>query len=246
MNGNPITREEVRDAMKQMKKNKAMGNDEIAFELIKALGNFGHDKITDIANFVYESENVPDEMIESIFIALPKKQGTTDCKAHRTISLMSHVTKIILRVILNRNKTTIRENLSDEQFGYKPGKGTRNATLCLRAIIEKCIEKQKDLYICFIDYVKAFDCVKHDKLTEFLERLDIDGKDTRLIRNVYYGQKAAIRINGEIGEWVDIQKGVRQGCILSPDLFTLYSEEALREIMTCDGVHLGGTNYNNL
>ena len=242
MNGNPTTREEVRDAMKQMKKNKAVGNDEIAFEMIEALGNFGHDKITDIANFVYESENVPDEMIESIFIALPKKPGTTDCKAHRTISLMSHVTKIILHVILNRNKTTIREKLSDEQFGYKPGKGTRNATLCLRAIIEKCIEKQKDLYICFIDYVKAFDCVKHDKLLEFLERLDIDGKDIRLIRNLYYGQKAAIRITGEIGEWVDIQKGVRQGCILSPDLFNLYSEEALRKIKTCDGVHLGGAN----
>ena len=152
---------------------------------------------------------------------------------------MSHVTKIILRVILNRNKTTIREKLSDEQFGYKPGKGTRNATLCLRAIIEKCIETQKDLYICFIDYVKVFDCVKHDKLMEFLERLDIDGKDIRLIRNLYYGQKAVIRINGEIGEWVDIQKGVRRGCILSPDLFNLDSEEALRKIKTCDGVHLG-------
>ena len=94
MNGNPITREEVRDAMKQMKKNKAVGNDEIAFEMIEALGNFGHDKITDIANIVYESENVPDEMIESLFIALPKKLGTTDCKAHRTISLMSHVTNL--------------------------------------------------------------------------------------------------------------------------------------------------------
>ena len=94
--------------------------------------------------------------------------------------------------------------------------------------------------------IKAFDYVKHDKLKEFLERLDIDGKDIRLIRNLYYGQKAAIRINGEIGEWVDIQKGVRQGCILSPDLFNLYSEKALRKIKTCDGVHLGETNYNNL
>ena len=137
-------------------------------------------------------------MIESIFIALPKKPGTTDCKAHRTISFISHVTKIILRLILNRNKTTIREKFSDEQFGYKPGKGTRNAPLCLRAIIEMCIEKQEDLYICFIDYVKAFDCVKHGKLMEFSERLDIDGKDIRLIRNLYYSQEAAIRINGEI------------------------------------------------
>ena len=100
--------------MKQMKKNKAVGNDEIALEMIEALGSFGHYKITDMANCVYESENVPDETIESIFIALPKKPGTTYWKAHRTISLMSHVTKIILGVILNRNRTTIREKLSDE------------------------------------------------------------------------------------------------------------------------------------
>ena len=159
---------------------------------------------------------------------------------------MSHVTKIILRVVLNRNKSLFREELSDEQFGYKPGKGTRNATLCLRTIMEKCIEKQKDLHICFIDYVKAFDCVKHDKLLELIQGLDIDGKDLRLIRNMYYGQKAAIRIKGKLGEWVCIHKGVRQGCILSPDLFNLYSEEALQTIRMCDGVDLEGTNYNNL
>ena len=224
MTGNPIQRDDIRDAMKQMKRNKAVGKDEIAFEMIETLGNFGLEKITDIANYVCDSENIPDEMIDSIFIALAKKPGTIDCKGHRTISLMSHVTKIILRVMLNRNKSTIREKVSDEQFGYKPGKGTRNANLCLRAIIDKCIEKQKELYICFIDYVNAFDCVKHDKLLELIERLGIDGKDLRLIRNLYFDQKAAIRIMGGLGEWVDIQKGVRQGCILSPDLFNLYSD----------------------
>ena len=200
MTGNPITREEITNAMKQMKKNKAMGNDEIAFEMPEALGIFGLEKITDIANFVYEFENVPDEMIESIFIALPKKPVTIDCKEHWTIGLMSHVTKIILRVMPNRNKSTFREKLSDEQFGYKPGKGTRNATLCLRAIMEKCIENPRDLHICFIDYVKAFDCVKHDKLLGMMQMLDINGKDIRLIRNMYYGQKAAIRTKGELGE----------------------------------------------
>jgi len=163
-------------------------------------------------------------MINSIFIALPKKPGTIDCKEHRTISLMSHVTKIILRVLLNRNKSIFREKLSDEQFGYKPGYGTRNATLCLRAIMEKCIEKQKELHICFIDYVKAFDCVKHDKLLELIQGFDIGGKDLRLIRNMYYDHKAAIRIRGELGEWVRIKMGARNGCILSPDLFNLYSE----------------------
>ena len=113
-------------------------------------------------------------------------------------------------------------------------------------IIEKSIEKQKDLYICYIDYVKAFDCVKHDKLMELLQNVEIGGKDLRLIRNLYYDQKAAIRIQGELGGWVDIQKGVRQGCILSPDIFNLYSEEALGKIRTCDGVDVEGKNYNTL
>jgi len=91
------------------------------------------------------------------------------------------------------------------------------------------ITSQKDLYVCFIDYVKAFDCVKHDKLLELIQGLDIDGKVLRLIRNMYYGQKAAIRIKGELGEWVCIQKGVRQGCIQSPDLFNLYMKKPLRQ-----------------
>ena len=112
--------------------------------------------------------------------------------------------------------------------------------------MKKCIEKQRDLYICFIDYVKAFDCVKHDKFRELIQGLNIDGKDLRLIRNMYYGQKAALRIKGELGEWVCIQKVIRQGCILSPDLFNLYSKEALKTIRMWDGVDLEGTNYNNL
>ena len=116
INGNLTTRDELRYVMKQMKKNKAVGNDQIAFEMIGALGNFGLDKITDITNSVYESENVTNEMIESIFIALPKKPGTTNCKEHRTISLMRHVTNIILSAVLNRNNSTIREKLWDEQF----------------------------------------------------------------------------------------------------------------------------------
>ena len=185
-------------------------------------------------------------MLQSIFITLPKKSGTIECKNHRTISLMSHVTKIILKVELNRVKESIRETLSKEQFGYRPGKGTRNAIFCLRTLTEKCIDKQKDLYICFIDYVKAFDCVKHEELMKMMEELEIDGKDMRMIKNLYWEQKAAVRLHGELGDWMEIQKGVRQGCILSPDLFNLYSERALSKIKTKAGLQLGEKNYTNL
>lgn len=97
-------------------------------------------------------------------------------------------------------KDTIRASLPYEQFGYRPGKGTRNAILCLKILAEKCIEKHKDLYICFIDYVKAFDYVKHDELMTMLEELEIDRKDQRRIRNLHWDQKAAIKTSWRIGE----------------------------------------------
>ena len=78
---------------------------------------------------------------------------------------------------------------------------------------------QKDLYLCFIDYSKAFDKVRHEKLFNILEHLDIDGKDLRVTRNLHWDQSAAVRIGGELSEYKLIKRGVRQGCVMSPDLF---------------------------
>ena len=237
---------EIKIAMSKMKRGKAVGNDQIAYEMIEALAEFGVSKITEIANYIYDSKERPRQMLESVFIPVPKKPGTPECKEHRTISLMSHVTKIVLRVLLHRVKQKLRSKLSDEQFGYQPGKRTRNAIFCLRTLAEKAIEKQKDLYICFIDYVKAFDRVKHKKLMEMLEHLEVDGKDLRLLANLYWNQRAAIRTDRELGDWIEIGKGVRQGCVLSPDLFNLYGEHAYSGIQSDEGVELENRWYNNL
>ena len=116
-----------------------------------------------------------DEKIdESIFIAIPKKIGTTECELHRTISLMSHVTKIILRVILLRARSKIGPEMSEEQYGFMQDKGTRNAIYILRTLAERAIEMQRDIFLCFIDYSKAFDRVKHKELMQMLSELDID------------------------------------------------------------------------
>ena len=97
-------------------------------------------------------------------------------------------------------------------------KGTRNAIYILRTLAERAIEMQRDIFLCFIDYSKAFDRVKHKELMQMLSELDVDGKDLRLIRNLYWDQKAAIKIWDQISNYVDIKRGVRQGCVLSPDL----------------------------
>jgi hypothetical protein len=108
------------------------------------------------------------------------------------------------------------------------------------------MEVQKDLYLCFIDYQKAFDNVKHEKLFQILEKIGLDGKDLRVLRNLYWKQTATIRVDGSLGRWVEIKKGTRQGCVLSPDLYNLYSEYIMRKIEGMEGIKVGGVNVNNL
>ena len=132
------------------------------------------------------------------------------------------------------------------QFGFVPDKGTRNAIFTLSMLMERCFEVQKDLYICFIDYSKAFDKVKHEKLFEMLNQLDIDGKDLRVLRNLYWDQTAAVRVGGELSEYTNIKRGVRQGCVMSPDLFNLYSGVILRNLDGSEGLKANGENLNNL
>ena len=151
---------------------------------------------------------------------------------------MSHVTKTILHVLIRRLRKSISPQISRTQCGYIKDKGTRNATFMLRLLIEKAIDKHQDLYLSFIDYSKAFDKVRHENLMQMLKELNIDGKDLRLVRNLYWEQSAAVKIENELGEWKQIRRGVRQGCVMSPDLFNLYSENILRKLEDNIGVHI--------
>ena len=121
-------------------------------------------------------------------------------------------------------------------------RGTRNAIFTLNMLLERSIEVQKYIYLCFIDYSKAFDKVRHDDLFAILKGLNIDAKDLRILRNLYWEQTAAIRMDSEISDYRAIKRGVRQGCVASPDLFNLYSEMILRNLNEHQGVKVGGNN----
>ena len=167
-------------------------------------------------------------MGKSIFITIPKKPGTVECGQHRTISKMSHITKIILKAILKRMRPKLEEEIAEVQYGFTKDKGTTNAIFILRNICERSIQKQKNIYACFIDYEKAFDKVQHERLFETLGKTQIDGKDLRLLMNLYYSQTAAVEIGKRKTEWKNIRRGIRQGCVLSPILFSMYGEIILR------------------
>ena len=201
MNGPPILKEEVSAAIRKMKHGKAVGPNNIPIEVFAVLEDIGIDFLTKLLNSIYDSGKIPKDLAKSVFITLPKIPGTMECELYRTVSLMSHLTKVLLRIILARMRKSLRPEISQLQFGFVPDKSTRNAIFNLSMLTERCIEMQKDLYLCFIDYSKAFDKVRLEKLFNILEHLDIDGKDLRVIRNLYWDQSAAVRIGGELSEY---------------------------------------------
>ena len=127
-----------------------------------------------------------------------------------------------------------------------PNKETGNAILVLRRLVERSVEKQRDVYTCFSDYSKVFDTVNHESLVELLQSLDVDKSETRLLTILYWKQTAAVRCGDYISEWLDIKQGVRQGYVASPHLFALYTEMIMRELDDMDGFRIGGPVVNNL
>ena len=115
-------------------------------------------------------------------------------------------------------------NFPDVQAGFRKGRGTRDQIANIRWINEKAREFQKNIYFCFIDYAKAFDCVDHNKLWTILKEMGISDQLTCLLRNLYTDQEATVRTGHETMNWFKIGKGVRQGNILLPCLFNFYAE----------------------
>ena len=118
----------------------------------------------------------------------------------------------------------MNQELPDVQSGFGKGRGTRDQIANIHWIIEKARDFQKNIYFCFIDYTKAFDCVDHNKPWKILKEMGIPDHLTYLLRNVFAGQEATLKTGYGIMEWFKIGKGVRQGCILSSCLFNFYAE----------------------
>ena len=132
-------------------------------------------------------------------------------------------------------------------MGFRKGKGTRDAIYQLRTICERSLQMDNKVYLCFVDYQKAFDRVRHDKLLEVMEKAGIPELERRLIINLYWKQQAAVRWDNEISRYVNIKSGVRQGCIISPILFNLCSEFMIAEALEREsGIKFNGINVTNL
>ena len=143
----------------------------------------------------------------------------------------------------------MNRKLADVQAGFRKGRGTRDQIANICWVIEKAREFQKNIYFCFIDYAKAFDCVDHHKLWKTLKELGMSDHLTCLLRNLYAGQEATVRPGHGTTDWFQTGKGVCQDCVLSPCLFNLCAEYIMRNTgleETQAGIQIAWRNINNL
>ena len=127
------------------------------------------------------------------FIPIPKKGNAKECSNYRTVALISHAIKVMLKILQGRLQQYMNRELSDLQAEFRKGRGTRDQVSNIHWIIEKAREFQKNIYFCFTDYATAFDCVDHNKLWEILKEMGIPDHLTCLLRNLCAGQEATFR-----------------------------------------------------
>ena len=154
----------------------------------------------------------------SVFIPIPKKGNAKESSNYRTIAFISHISKVILKILQARFQQYVNRELPVVRAGFRKGRGTRDQIANIRLIIKKAREFQKN--ICFIDYAKAFDCVDHNKLRKILKEMGIPHHLICLLRNLYAGQEATVRTGHGTADWFQIRKGVVKAVYCHPAYLT--------------------------
>ena len=134
-----------------------------------------------------ENSAVATRLKRSVFIPIPKKGNAKECSNYHTVARISHTSKVILKILQARLWQYVNHELPDIQAGVRKGRGTRDQIANICWIIKKAREFQKNIYFCFIDYVKAFDCVDHNKLWKILKQMGISDHLACLLRNLFAG-----------------------------------------------------------
>ena len=171
-----------------------------------------------------ENSQYPQDWKRSVFIPILKKGNAKECSNYYTIALISHASKVMLKILQARLQQYMNLEFPDVQAGFRKGRGIRDQIGSIHWIIKKAREFQKNIYLGFINYAKAFDCVDHNKLWKILQEMRIPDHPTCLLRSLYAGQEVTVRTRHGTTDWFQIGKGVHQGYLLSPCLFNLYAE----------------------
>ena len=172
--------------------NKASGGDRIPVKLFQILKDDAVKVLHSICQQIWKTQQWPQDWKMSVFIPILKKSNTKEDSNYCTVGLILHVSKVMLKILQARFQQYVNCELPDVQAGFRKGRGTRDHIANICWIIEKAREFQKNIYFCFIDYAKAFDCMDPNKLWKILKETGIPYHLTCLLRNPYAGQEATV------------------------------------------------------
>jgi len=211
---------EIKWALGRITTDKASGGDGIPVELSQILKDDAVKVLHSICQQIWKTLQWLQYWKRSVFIPIPKKGNAKECSNYRTIALISHASKGMLKILQVRLQQYVNCELPDVQAGFRKDRGTRDQIANICWIMEKARKSQINIHFCFIDYAKAFDCVDHNKLWKMLKEMGIPDHLTCLLRNLYAGQEATLRTGHRMTDWFQIGKAVCLGYILSLCLLT--------------------------
>ena len=199
---------EVEWALESITTNKASESDGIPVELFHILKDDAVKGLQSVCQEIWKTQQWPQDWKRSVFIPIPKKGNAKECLNYHTVVLISHASKVMLKILQARLQQYVNQEIPDVQAGFRKGKGTRNQIANICWIIQKAQEFQKGTCFFFIDYAKAFEGVDHNKLWKILKEMGLPDHLTCLLRNLYAGQEAIVRPGHGTMDWLQIGKGV--------------------------------------
>ncbi len=229
----PITEEEIMRAVEHLKTSKAPGTDGILAEMIKTSLPQILPFLVALFNRIFDIGEYPTAWTGAIIIPIHKSGNKNDPDNYRGVSLLSILGKVFAHILNKRLSWWQEENnkIAEEQSGFRTGYSTMDNVFVLYAIVQRYLTKKSGkVYVCFVDFKKAFDTINRSMLWNVLRKAGVGGKMLKILQSMYKITKSCVRCPESLTDFFDCPRGVRQGCVLSPTLFSFFINELALDV----------------
>ena len=231
-----ITLGEVNKAIKQLKNNKAPGEDELFPEMFKVEDERLPAVLTKLFNKIWRTGIVPKDWKGGVIVKIPKKGDLSDCGNWRGITLSPIASKIFTKILLNRMEPALDGILRDEQAGFRKGRGCNDQIFIVRHLMQQANEMKVPLSLCFVDFEKAFDSISRKTMGKIMRHYGVPQRFVDVVMNMHENTFCKVMVDGCLSDFFQVKSGVIQGGILSPLLFVLVIDYVLKKVVEETGV----------